>query len=261
MSGSREAQQAVIEMLREHVMGFLAVSFDERLGSVELSGHPATLEAYHAFDEGLTLYTNGRYAEATEPLQLAYELDSTFTLPLFYAAAAQYNAGRVARSDSIIDLLDWRRNRLSEYERLRFENFKAFRNADHAASYEAVCRAAEIAPGSRIVYDCAWTALFGMNFPQKALELLGRLDPVRGAMRGWLPYWDRMVDALHRLGEHERELEMARRARELYPNNPRALMLEGIALAALGMVDEALEVADEAASLEGGAAMWGPSIL
>jgi len=72
VGGSREGQSVLVERLGQTVMGFLALSFDERLGSAVSSGHPTSLEAYQLFDEGLTLYMRSRYEDAIPPLLSAF---------------------------------------------------------------------------------------------------------------------------------------------------------------------------------------------
>jgi tetratricopeptide (TPR) repeat protein len=60
-----------------------------------------------------------------------------------------------------------------------------------------------------------------------------QLDPERGELRGWFFYWRDLAHAHHRLGEHREELRVARRARELFPDERSAVLLEVRALAAL----------------------------
>jgi tetratricopeptide (TPR) repeat protein len=64
--------------------------------------------------------------------------------------------------------------------------------------------------------------------------VLKEIDPERGELRGWVPYWREATAAHHMLGNHRQELRAARRARSLNPNNPAVLFLEVRALAALG---------------------------
>jgi tetratricopeptide (TPR) repeat protein len=55
-------------------------------------------------------------------------------------------------------------------------------------------------------------------------------------------YWSDLTMSLHLLGEHERELEYVRTARQRNPDSPNALLLEVRALAALGSLDEVREL-------------------
>jgi len=175
-----------------------------------------------------------------------FELDTTFALPLLYVASASSNNVSFEGVDSVLSILNRRRGRLNAFERFWLEALIA---TDAMGTYESFRRAAEIAPGSKLVYNYGNAALVRLNRPQEALDAFMALDPERGAMRGWVPYWDKTTDALHRLGEHERELEMALRARELFPDVPRALALSGYAFAALARVEDALRVVDEIVAL------------
>ena len=58
------------------------------------------------------------YAEADSLLRQAWALDTTFLVPLSYAAIALWNAGEYVRLDSLVRFLAPRRDRLSpHYER------------------------------------------------------------------------------------------------------------------------------------------------
>ena len=94
VSGSPESPREAIERLRQRVMGFLAISFDERLASqATTAGEPPTYEAYRAFNEGMERYLRSEWANAIPPFYRAFELDSTFVVPLLYAAINHINVG------------------------------------------------------------------------------------------------------------------------------------------------------------------------
>jgi predicted Zn-dependent protease len=82
------------------------------------------------------------------------------------------------------------------------------------------------------------TAL-AMNRPREALDMLERIDPNKGLMRGFFLHWTDLTTALHLLGNHRRELVEARRGMELYPGNTYMAVNVARALAALGRPDEA----------------------
>jgi tetratricopeptide (TPR) repeat protein len=85
------------------------------------------------------------------------------------------------------------------------------------------------------------------NRPREAVAALRRID-VRGPM-GELPaYWRRYTRAHHMLGDHTRELEVARQARERLPTRS-SLRNEIRALAALGRVEEVGRRLDESGTI------------
>jgi tetratricopeptide (TPR) repeat protein len=73
-----------------------------------------------------------------------------------------------------------------------------------------------------------------VNRPAETIRVSRQLDPERGELRGWFFYWRDLAHAHHRLGEHREELRVTRRARELFPDERSAVLLEVRALAALG---------------------------
>lgn len=87
--------------------------------------------------------------------------------------------------------------------------------------------------------------LIRVNRPQEAVEILEGIDPTRGWMKQWLPYWSMLTQARHMLGDHDRELRDARRGREQHSDRLQAFNYEARALGALGRVDEANALFDE----------------
>jgi hypothetical protein len=90
------------------------------------------------------------------------------------------------------------------------------------------------------------------------VERLTAVDPERGSLRTWRPYWTRLTDALHVLGEHREELSMARRGRALQPEHLAARLAdEARGLAALGRTTELGRLVDE---LVGGSPLGGDAV-
>jgi tetratricopeptide (TPR) repeat protein len=71
---------------------------------------------------------------------------------------------------------------------------------------------------------------------------LTQADPESGWLRGWYQYWGVLTQAYHKLGDYERELEAARRARQQYPDHARVRRFELRALAALGRIEDPIEM-------------------
>jgi tetratricopeptide (TPR) repeat protein len=81
------------------------------------------------------------------------------------------------------------------------------------------------------------------------VEVLERLDPEAGWMPSWTPYWRRLTEAYHMLGDHRREEAAAHRGRRQHPESIAALLYEVRAYAALGDIEAARRTADEAVAL------------
>jgi tetratricopeptide (TPR) repeat protein len=81
------------------------------------------------------------------------------------------------------------------------------------------------------------------------VDIISKLDPTRGFLLGFEYYWAILADACHMVGDHEIELEYARRGRAQYPDSWATLTAEVRALAALGRVVEVNNAIDGAAVL------------
>jgi tetratricopeptide (TPR) repeat protein len=240
-----------VEALMQRVMGFLAISFDERISDQASSVvQPPSFEAYRAFDDGMAHYLRIEHRQAIPYFRRAFALDTSFVTPLIYATLTNNNLGNWAQSDSLVGIVDRFRDRLSDYDRHWLDYLKARVDGDNTEALLAMRRAAEIAPGSKAVYNRAWIAI-RLHRPREAVDALLSIEPERGPMRGYVAYWNQLTIAYHQLGEHQRELEAAQRARQFYPNRLRVVVMEGRALAALGRLDGVQLLWEEAAEHPG----------
>jgi tetratricopeptide (TPR) repeat protein len=258
--GPRASARDVIADIQQRVMGFLAIAFDKRLaGHVSSVKRPPSYEAYRAFDEGMRHYIPSEYEEALPNFHRAFELDTTFVTPLIYAALCHINRSEWAQSDSLAGILERHRDRLSDYDRHWLDYLMAQLDADLREALRAIRRAAELAPGSKAVYNRARAAT-RVNRPQEAVDALLSLDPERGPMRGWRSYFSVLIRAYSDLGEHGKALETARQFRETYGDDSGTLGYEGFALAALGRVEELNALLDDLVALHEQSLSTGMSI-
>jgi DNA-binding SARP family transcriptional activator/TolB-like protein len=240
------APMATIELLRQRTMGALAPILDTRLAFAAgeyYYGRPPSYEAYREYAGGWDFFLAGAWRDAILQYDRALALDSTYLAPQLSMAWAYANLGEFTRTDSIVQTLDRSRERLTPYERASLDLLIAAGGEDRFATYEAARRVAELAPGTLPHVQWGIEAL-RLNRPREAIRILSGIDPTRGVVRGSRAYWINLARAHHLLGRHRRELREARRARALQPDEPRYLLLEAVALAALGRVDEVHEVID-----------------
>jgi serine/threonine protein kinase len=240
VKASRSNPGEAIEKLRDYVMTALALHLDPRLADVDLAQmQPPSYESYRAFDEGMQRYLASDWRPAADAFRKAYTLDPTFVLALNYLTFSESNmrpnGGPVV--DSLTQMLMARRSELPDYHKHWLDYLAARIRGNNEEARTAIRQAADLAPGSKAVYNFAYTASL-TNRPKEAVEALRTLDPERGAMRGWFPYWAMLTDNLHRLGEHEDELQEALRAAELHPSWGYAFLIVAQARAALGHLPE-----------------------
>jgi len=243
-----------VERLPEEIIGLLALEFDERLvGEAGRITSPPSIEAYQEFQEGVEHYIRHQHEDAIPHLYKAYAIDSTFYRALIYANLCLGNIQRFAEHDSITTVLIGLGSQLTEYERCFVDYMSEIMSSARAPgfrdrTYESFRRAAEIAPGSKAVYNLAIEAVRS-NRPYAAIEAIKSLDPERGPMRGWVGYWGVLAWSHHLLGDFRAELEVARTSRSLYPDESGLIYREVEALAALGQIDELNNLLDECVTL------------
>jgi predicted Zn-dependent protease len=108
---------------------------------------------------------------------------------------------------------------------------------------------AEAVPRSELMWEQHAVDALDINRPREAVTILERLHPDSGALSGRAGYYNWLTNAYHLLGEHDRELEAAERARQRFPRNLATLRMELLALAALGRVREVNARLDDISTL------------
>lgn len=225
-----------VDRLRQRVLAAIA-PLDATPSHARAAAPPPSFEAYRAYLTGMEAFVGNDPAGALRHFDRAASEDETYAMPRLAAAIMHMNLGALRQADSISLRVEDLRGSLGPLEEATLDMLRAWLRGDDAAAYDAVARQARIAPNSIGHYQVAEQAR-RLNRPLEAIRVLRELRTERGELRGWRPYWRELAGAHHMLGEHRRELTIARRARELHPDSPMILRLEIRALAALGRVDE-----------------------
>jgi DNA-binding SARP family transcriptional activator/TolB-like protein len=246
--GPLDEPLVAIERLRQRLAGALATRVDARLSRwSDAASQPASFEAYRALDEGLSAFFARddpvAYAQAGRLLLHAAALDSTFNLPLLWAVYAFGNASDLVRRDSVLRVLESRRERLPPFDRALLDAHVADAQDDAIRKYEALRRLVTIAPRSEWLYKAA-VAAQNINRYAEADSLLDALDPNAGWIREWPLYWDARADMAYVGGRHDAELAAVLRRNERYPLDDYRRRQQGRALAALGRDRELLAWVD-----------------
>jgi TolB-like protein len=241
-----------IEQVRQRVAAGLASLLDRDVTSFQIAlRQPPTYAAYREYVEGLESYMGGSpMRESARHFLQAVALDSTFLTARVWAAQSgtfavgtQEDEALVRRADSLISQLQLLRYRLAPFDRARLDFLLALRAHDYLEAYRAALGLVAASPGSVDARREAALSALRVLRPREALRRLGELNPERGLMRNWGEYWFVVTWAHHLLGQHEEELALARRGRQLYGladplGDPGYLYLELRALAALGRITE-----------------------
>jgi DNA-binding SARP family transcriptional activator len=230
-----------ILVLRDRIMAVVAEAVDPRLGAASSAGgDPPRYDAYTEFVTGVGIWYDARNGRDALPhFRRSAALDTTFALPLIWAAWIHQTFGQCDSTEAIVRrLASLPRSRL---ERLQVDRQMARCRGDLAAAYRAAHALVDARPGSEMWQEQLARDALNAARPREAVAILRRLRPERGALRGRVSYYNWLTNAHHLLGEHDRELDVARRARARFPGNLAALRMELMALAALGRGREVME--------------------
>ena len=226
-----------IEPLAQRIVGGVAVLLDPAWGAQRvLPSRPPRWDAYREFHQGdLSFYVEVEES-AFDHFARAAVLDTTFVLARLRAAQVLVNAGaeRWERADSALTAAVADRARFSPFERAYLDWIRAWHRRDWEGAHTASVTLTEAAPHSEVAaYIRGVFASFSMRW-REATKVLGRLDPGSTTLRIRSAYYAHLANAHHMLGEHSRELKVARQARSRFPDQLWIRQLEVRALAALG---------------------------
>jgi tetratricopeptide (TPR) repeat protein len=179
---------------------------------------------------------------ALEHFQRSLELDPGFLPAQLYSVHPLIHLGRREEARSILDGLDARREELNPYERLFLDSIRLYyerRYAEALPVLRDIVARDPLNPHLRSGHGqvARWT-----NRPQEAVTTLE-------AQGDWhelgFPQLYSLCDALHMLGQHRRELEVARHAVVSFPREMSTVISEARALAALGRIDDVAKLVEE----------------
>jgi len=231
----REPRPALTTM-RERIMAALAEAVNPRLGPpAPIAGQPPRYDAYLAFSTGVEIFYGGRRARDALPyFRRAAALDSTYALPLIWAAWA-YSGTALDQCDSTTVIAGRLAGmHLAPLEQMQIDRVMARCHGDLATAYALGRQLTEALPRSELMWEQLARDALDFDRPREAVTLLERLHPDSGALSGRAGYYNWLTNAYHLLGQHDRELEAAQRARRRFPRNLATLRMELLALAALG---------------------------
>lgn len=195
-----------------------------------------TWASYRIADRATRRFLNREFEEAAALYREAWETDPATAAYRLWEAISHANLGRWERVTRRLDELRPRRSELNGFEAAEFDWLEATTYGDRAAALEAARTARAHAPHCGLGGYQLGVELYRNGLAEEALEVLESLEPDRGWLADWAPYWHRLALVRHLLGRHEEELEAAEEGYVRHPG-PRMLVARLRALATLGRID------------------------
>ena len=235
-----------VEELRQRLMVIVASHLDDRLGSLVQQMRIPSFAAYREHALGVEKFIQMDFQAAVDHLQRASELDPEWNRPLLTAAMARLNMGQFAEAEALAQKAALHRDALSTLDQHFLDRILTTCQEKPLESLQFARLTAELSPEGPAAFDAGAMAV-RTNHAQEAQDRLVALDPERGFLRGFAPYWYYLTEAHHVLGDHDAELESARRARELYPDSlePRWYQIRAlVGMGRSGEIDPLLDAAE-----------------
>lgn len=233
-----DAPLVAVDLLRDRLRAAIAPELHPESHS-RAGLPPPSYEAYRDYISGMEAFMRWDFPTALSHMERAAAGEAEWAMPRIVTAIVYLNLQAPAAADSVIRQIAPMRESLGPMEAATYDMVAAWLRGDDQAAYAAVLRQRELAPGTIGHYQVAEQAR-RLNRPREAVRVLRELSPdgnePGGELRGWRNYWRELTWSLHMLGQHRAELQEARRARTLYPDDTGKLLNEARALAALGRV-------------------------
>jgi tRNA A-37 threonylcarbamoyl transferase component Bud32 len=206
---------------------------------------PSSVEAYRAFVRGERFFIEGDYGQAAELHARAAALDTAWTTPKLYLMFSVLALGRVVAADSLLRILEQRRSSLPPWDASMVDEQRADFSGDQNAAYQAARRQFAQAPRHWGGINLAWEAM-QTNRPHEVLRAARLRDTTTAIGRDYFGWYQLEAAALHVLGDHRKELDVALERRRRFPVEAQSLDLEIAARAAMGQHDEVTRLLDQA---------------
>ena len=237
-----------VEAVRQHTLSALASELDSRVQELgALGSRIPKYEAYQEYIRGADIFFYKQdWGACLEPFSRAYNLDTSFMLPLILKSSVYLILSQYNQLDSLVRFLSQRRTSLGRLELLALDELNGWLSGNLAQALSAMRQAGTLAPRSNYAFEWGLLALAN-NRPRECLEAFKGLD----ARNQWVFYWMKLAAAYHLLGEHEKELETTREGRRRFPTSFSPYSNELCALASMERMDELRELIEEQTTLRG----------
>lgn len=245
IKGSLDKKMEVIENLRQHIMGALALD-SVLIGEAWKSAHTPTFEAYQEYMSGIE-YFGLDYARALRHFERAAELDPDFMSPRLRMIGIYSNTGAYEKAESVARFLDIHREKLTPLERALLDWWKASLQGKLEECFRILRQAEKLAPKDTVTRYLVGLYALHTNRPQITVDTLTK-SKLPETWYKYIPgsWWHSVLaSAHHMLGNYKEELKTIRYARQYYPDMLSLRSNEVRALAAMGKIEEIQRIIDE----------------
>ena len=198
---------------------------------------PASFASYQLFVTGMNAIKREEHDRALAAFTRAFDGDPAFVSAGLMAAAELMQLRRFQPADSLTRVVA-ARGTVRGVDAALLDWLERSLRGDRQGAGAAMQRLTTIAPDAELAWLQLAIERLRTGRPEQALQALDRITSAEHDADGWVALWATRIEALHALGRHKRELDVARRGLTAHPHLRVLAVYELRALAALGRTDE-----------------------
>jgi tetratricopeptide (TPR) repeat protein len=245
-----KTEEAALKALRQRVMGALGSIRGLSILEDTAARHIPTYEAYQEFITGYEEFGLD-YANAFAHFEKALDLDPEFMNPRLAMGIGYTNQGQYEQAAFHLDKINEKRETHTPWERDYLDWALANLEGNQAQQMHFLRRLERQSPHDSIVNYLIGLVAIEQNRPQVTIETYKKFNLPEQRQNfvsssWWFGNWAR---AYHMLGQYKKELKIARRAQELFPDFLTLKSYEVRALAAMGKMGEIERIIEESKTI------------
>ncbi len=204
--GPKEDAVEIMESMVQRILGYWLIEDDPSIRK------PPNFKAYKNYIEGYYYWVAVDSKKAEKLLTEAYQMDTTFLNPLYALMFVYSNQGRSDLIDTMVQILEPRKNEMSEIQLLQFKKWQADVKGQMqkvSAYYKKLC---ELDPtNADFNQDLAFCQITYDKDPKAAIETIENFDDryidyLKCTGCDWRFRW--LASAYFRLGHYEKVLSI-----------------------------------------------------
>jgi tetratricopeptide (TPR) repeat protein len=240
----------VLDAVAQQVAGAVAIHFDTFLGGLQVVSRPPRWDTYQQYRAGLEVF-HSDYPRSLSLLERASKQEPEFLLPLVVLHFLHANRSEHHKAEQAVQRLEQRLDSVGPAERLLIEFMRAAWEQRRPQALRLLEELERWNPESLFVNHNIVEQSVQLNRPRRAVRAFDRLPLHDTGLRHSVAVYriDRMLEALHMIGDYDRELKEVERAQAYAPGVLRFAQNQARALAALGRLDELTRLVDQALAI------------